>query len=69
MGELTHRTKNSVSSMAVGEDEEVKEEDGEAKKINQLYGKFNAYVSQVPVLGFNLTNYDLNLIKTKLAKH
>lgn len=69
LGELKHRTKNSVSSMEVGEDEEDKEEDDEAKKIKQLYGKFNAYVSQVPVLGFNSAKYDLNLIKTKLAKH
>lgn len=68
MGELKHRTKNSVSSMEVGEDEEDKEEDDEAKKIKQLYGQFNAYVSQVPVLGFNSAKYDLNLIKTKLAK-
>lgn len=30
MGELKHRTKNSVSSMEVGEDEE----DDEAKKLN-----------------------------------
>lgn len=34
--------------MEVGKDEEDKEEDDEAKKIKQLYGKFNAYVSQVP---------------------
>lgn len=33
LGELKHRTKNSVSSMEVGEDEEDKEEDDEAKKI------------------------------------
>lgn len=69
LGELKHRAKNSVSSMEVCEDEEDKEEDDEAKKIKQLYGKFNAYVSQVPVLGFNSAKYNLNLIKTKLAKH
>lgn len=54
LGELKHRTKNSVSSME--EDEEDTEEDDEAKKIKQLYGKFNAYVSQVPVLGFKVFN-------------
>ena len=39
------------------------------KKIEQLYGRFDQYCSCVPVLGFNSSKYDLNLVKSKLCKH
>lgn len=39
------------------------------KRKKKLYGKFNVYVFQVFVLGFNLVKYDLNLIKMKLVKY
>ena len=38
-------------------------------QLKRLYGKFQNYCHQLPVLGFNSANYDLNLIKEKLAKH
>ena len=38
-------------------------------QLKGLYGKFQNYCHQLPVLGFNSANYDLNLIKEKLAKH
>ena len=38
------------------------------KKLEVLKEKFERYCSSVPVLGFNSSKYDLNLIKSKLAK-
>ena len=37
--------------------------------LRKLYGQFEGYVSQVPVLGFNSAKYDLNLIKQSIARH
>ena len=37
--------------------------------MRKIYGQFEGYMSQVPVIGFNLAKYDLNLIKRTLAKH
>lgn len=37
--------------------------------LKTLYGQFEKYMSQVPVLGFNSAKYDLNLVKRCLAKH
>ena len=34
-----------------------------------LQGRFDDYCSCVPVLGFNSSKYDLNLVKSKLCKH
>ena len=39
------------------------------KKIEQLQGRFDNYCSCVPVLGFNSSKYDLNLVKSKLCRH
>ena len=39
------------------------------QRLCELYGKFMRYCEQVPVLSFNGGKYDLNLLKSKLAKH
>ena len=39
------------------------------KKIELLHGRFDQYCSCVPVLGFNSSKYDLNLVKSKLCEH
>jgi hypothetical protein len=51
------------------EDEEEAEEEDECKPLRKLYGQFQGYMTQLPVLGFNSAKYDLNLIKQRLAKH
>ena len=38
-------------------------------KIENLQARFDSYLSCVPVLGFNSSKYDLNLVKSKLCKH
>ena len=50
-------------------DEDDEGDTCEIAKLKQLYGKLKGYVSQIPVLGFNSAKYDLNLIKSKVAKH
>ena len=40
-----------------------------AKRVDSLYNKFKKYTTAVPILGFNSSNYDLNLIKKHLPKH
>ena len=37
--------------------------------LQTLQSQFQWYLSQLLVMGFNSTRYDLNLIKSKLAKH
>lgn len=37
-------------------------------KLTKMFGRFNFYCQQVPVLGFNSARYDLNLIKKSIAK-
>ena len=54
-------------SMPLDEDDEG--DACEIAKLKQLYGKLKGYIRQIPVLGFNSAKYDLNLIKTKVAKH
>ena len=39
------------------------------KRFVRVSENFNKYLSVVPVLGFNSAKYDLNLIKSQLAKH
>ncbi|MES9993656.1 MAG: C2H2-type zinc finger protein, partial [Candidatus Thiodiazotropha sp.] len=57
------------------DDDEVGEQkdDQETKKcshpLQNIYGRMETYMTQVPVLGFNSSKYDLNLIKRCLAKH
>ena len=41
----------------------------EMKHLMHLRAKLETYCSQLPVLGFNSSKYDLNLIKQKLAIH
>ena len=66
-GMVLNQLEQKIKDSGKGDEEE--EEDCELSKLKNLYGKFKAYVRQVPVLGFNSAKYDLNLIKTKLAKH
>ena len=40
-----------------------------SKLIRRTRKQFETYCQQIPVLGFNSAKYDLNLLKTKLAKH
>ena len=52
--------------------DEVKENNQETKQshpLKKIYGQFEGYMSQVPVIGFNSAKYDLNLIKRTVAKH
>ena len=37
--------------------------------LKKIYGIMENYMTQVPVIGFNSAKYDLNLIKSCLAKH
>ena len=39
------------------------------KDLKSLKGSLHAYCEQVPVLGFNSSNYDLNLIKGYIANY
>lgn len=50
-------------------DEEKDEDRQEAELVKTLMGQLEAYTSNLPVLGFNSSKYDLNLVKSKLAKH
>ena len=58
-----------------GFEEEATEEDAAAfsaeksNPLKKLYGQFEGYMSQVPVLGFNSAKYDLNLIRRSIARH
>ena len=40
-----------------------------AKRCESLHGRFKKYISVMPVLGFNSSKYDLNLIKQYFPKH
>ncbi|KAK3109123.1 hypothetical protein FSP39_023489 [Pinctada imbricata] len=65
-GLVLNQLEQMIRDLTSDDDEE--EDDCEKKKLKQLYGKLGGYVKQVPVLGFNSAKYDLNLIKTQLAK-
>ena len=38
-------------------------------KLKQIQGRLKSYMNQLPLIGFNSSNYDINLIKTKLFLH
>ena len=38
------------------------------RRLKKVYGKFSNYCAQLPVLSFNGSRYDINLIKKVLAK-
>ena len=40
-----------------------------ANRVESIYNKFNKYATVLPVLGYNSSRYDLNLIKKHLPKH
>jgi len=39
------------------------------KQLTRVRDSLKRYVKQIPVIGFNCSKYDLNLIKTRLVKH
>jgi len=51
------------------EEGEPREGKSPSHPLEKIYGQLETYMAQVPVLGFNLAKYDLNLIKRVLAKH
>ncbi|MCG8047556.1 MAG: hypothetical protein N0E48_18330, partial [Candidatus Thiodiazotropha endolucinida] len=51
------------------EDDEAREGKAPSHPLQKVYGQLEAYMAQLPVLGFNSAKYDLNLIKRVLAKH
>ncbi len=55
--------------MECGENAEQKGRRSVNRKLKTLYGQLTSYMTQLPVLGFNSSKYDLNLIKKKLAFH
>ena len=36
--------------------------------LTRIHKRFESYCKELPVIGFNSSNYDLNLVKTRLAK-
>ena len=52
-----------------GDGEEEHPHNSMKEKIQSLSGQFFQYCNQIPVLSYNGSRYDLNLIKSKLAKH
>ena len=65
-------------------EDEAGEEDGEGKEkltwqqrvkrrmvtlLTNLKAKFTTYVTQIPILAYNCSRYDLNVLKKKLAKY
>ena len=49
-------------------EDELDDEDREEPKM-KIYGEMETYMCQVPVIGFNSAKYDLNLIKSCIAKY
>ena len=47
-------------------DETAQQKQYSLEKLRALQGSFHHYCRQCPVLGFNSSNYDLNLVKTSL---
>lgn len=64
-GPFMESLKESLRSL----DEDEEDDRAEIEKVKKLMGKLKAYISNIPVLGFNSSKYDLNLVKSKLAKH
>ncbi len=60
---------NDDERMQCGENAEQKGRRSVKRKLKTLYGQLTSYMTQIPVLGFNSSKYDLNLIKKKLAFH
>ena len=67
-----------VESAVVAEEEEVphmgsmehqRAQERHVKYVERLTNRFNDYMSMLPVLGYNSSRYDLNLIKKRFPKH
>ena len=55
-------------------EDELDDRDPESPKMKshplvKIYGEMESYMSQIPVIGFNSAKYDLNLIKSCIAKY
>ncbi|MEW8548485.1 MAG: hypothetical protein AB2693_33700, partial [Candidatus Thiodiazotropha sp.] len=44
----------------------TKEDDMRKKELTSAFGKFQTYMRQIPVLGFNSSRFDINLVKELL---
>ena len=47
----------------------TKEDDMRKKTLTNAFSKFQIYMRQIPVLGFNASRFDINLVKEKLLLH
>ena len=59
---------SQLHSWQVGKDEKETFNKIMKDKIQSVISKFKLYRSQIPVLGFNSSKYDINLIKQHIAK-
>ena len=76
--EKRKETQSGDEAVHFDDDEDENDDDNDVKNgkihkfnhpLQKLYGEMEAYMRQVPVLGFNSAKYDLNLVKQCLAKH
>ena len=68
---------NYEADGAADDEEEIRNEDDDYdqngniimyKALNRLHKRFITYCKQLPVLGFNSSRYDLNLVMKQLSK-
>ena len=59
---------SQLHSWQVGKDEKQTFNKMMRQKIQTVLNKFKIYCSQIPVLGFNSSKYDINLIKKHITK-
>ena len=70
----TDNCQDDEEEMDIDADEDLGSDDAEYVKIlmfnslKRMYAKFMTYCEQLPILGFNSSSYDLNLVKAKLGK-
>ena len=65
--ELKELGKKEKAAESTGDSEEFTREDAmRQKQVLNARGKFQTYMRQIPVLGFNSSRFDINLVKQKL---
>ena len=70
----TDNCQDDEEEMDIDADEDLLSDEAEYVKIlmfnslKRMYAKFMTYCEQLPILGFNSSSYDLNLVKAKLGK-
>ncbi|KAL5019000.1 hypothetical protein ScPMuIL_004722, partial [Solemya velum] len=74
VGDMVKAAKEEESDVQQDNDDE--EDDGtipgrksETNHLKSTYGRLIGYMTQLPVLGFNSSRYDLNLVKRLIARH